>query len=167
MQYRIKALEESIEKIAVKLEEARAHGDTSENAEYEASLAEFTSAKTELAELEYTLANSVVKTTVSDSIEKGTLFSMQEINSKGEVLKDYGMLLFDDVGSVIFYGVISPNSPLGKVIQGGTSGVYTVKDFTNVEHHYKITVEPESRINEYLEKYPPSIDPIVDKIFAD
>lgn len=166
LEYSLEDIEGRLDKLKANLEEAKAHGDLSENSEYEASLAEYTKTMQEKTKIEYTLATSTVKQTYSPNIANGSLISVKLLGSEdGKEPEDMGILLFDDGGSALFSGVVSKESPLGRAIYGGITGEYIVKDIRGVDLRYHVVLEPDSKTDEYLTKYPPNRNKTLDKIF--
>lgn len=163
--HRLDSVIRELEEVSKALEEARALGDLSENTEYEASLQSYTKLIQEKANLEYQLENIPDTDTYSTNIGNGTLLSVKLENPDGTV-EDLGLLMFGDFGSSLFDGVISPNSPLGRAIRGGLGGEYIVQDIRGIDLKYIVTIEPESRLEEYLEKYPPNREDKINQIFG-
>lgn len=166
LEHTLASLNEQIEKTGEEVETARGFGDLSENTEYEVAIAKYTKLTQEKAKIEYTLSTSTVRQTYSNNISYGSLISVQLIDAHGNSQEDLGLLMFDQKGSILFDGTISADSPLGRRIQGGLSGVYTVKGPSGADFRYKVSLEPESRLQEYLEKYPPSRSHKLNEIFS-
>lgn len=165
LEHRLKSIVKELEEVSESLEEARSLGDLSENTEYEASLQRYTKLVQEKSSLEYQLENIVETDNYSNNIGIGTLMSVKLENPDGTV-EDYGLLMFGEVGSSLFDGIVSANSPLGRAITGGLSGEYVVQDIRGMDLKYYVTIEPESRISEYLELYPPDREKKIDQIFG-
>lgn len=165
LEYKLEAIVEELKGIGERLEEARAQGDLSENADYDASLAEFTRRSQEKIELEGILLTAKVRNSYSSSIGIGTLLSIKIEEQDGST-DDLGLVLFDETGSGYFDNTVSVASNLGRVIQGGTSGVYIVQDLMGVDRKYTVEIQPQSRIEEYLEKNPPNRQVTIDRMFA-
>jgi hypothetical protein len=162
LEYRLQAVLAQLEIVGEKLQSSREHQDLSENAEYEASLSEFTALSTERSKIEHTLSNSTIKKNKSNSIERGTLISLELV--KNGNFKDLGLYLFDSDGGATFSGVIGDTSPLGLIIDGGLSGIYEVKTPLGSVETYRVKIEPDSRLTEFLEKYPPETDKTMDSL---
>jgi transcription elongation factor GreA len=99
------------------IEEARAHGDLSENAEYVAAKERQSFVETKIQETEYKLANSEIIDTSNvsnDRIGFGSVVTLENLNNGGEVT--YQIVGPDE--SDISSGKISIASPLGRALVG-------------------------------------------------
>lgn len=164
MEYRLETIKEELITVAEAMEQARGLGDFSENSEYEATSAKYTSLTIEKAEIEEILNTRKVITNFTNSIGIGTLLSVKMKNEDG-TWDDKGLLLFDEKGSALFDGTISPQSNLGRKIEGGLSGEYVFQDLRGHDRVCQVTIEPESRIEEYLEQYNPDRSITLSRIF--
>jgi len=113
--------------IAEKLKEARAQGDLSENAEYDAAKDEQRDIEARIEEIEGILKNAEVVVegeTRTDTVNVGTRVTLFDMTENTEVI-------YDIVGSQevnIFAGKISNESPVGRALIGGK-----VNDVVKVE----------------------------------
>lgn len=164
LEFRLASIKEELVHVSEAMSEARKHGDLSENSEYHASAAEFTALSAEKAKIEDILDKSKLKRTYTKTISLGSLLSVRLKNPDGTWV-DKGLLLFDENGGTLFDGTVSPNSALGREIEGGTGGEYHVQDLSGVTRTWEIKIEPESRIEEYLELYPPDRKITLNRIF--
>ena len=99
------------------IEEARAHGDLSENAEYVAAKERQSFVETKIQETEYKLANSEIIDTSNvsnDRIGFASVVTLENLNNGGEVT--YQIVGPDE--SDISSGKISIASPLGRALVG-------------------------------------------------
>ncbi len=99
------------------IEEARAHGDLSENAEYEAAKERQLFVESKIRETEQKLANSEIIDTCnfpSDKVGFGSVVTLENLNNGGEVT--YQIVGPDE--SDIPSGKIAIISPLGKALLG-------------------------------------------------
>ena len=99
------------------IEEARAHGDLSENAEYGAAKERQSFVETKILQIEQKLANSEIidaSAFPSDKVGFGSVVSLENQNNGGEVT--YQIVGPDE--SDIKSGKISITSPLGKALIG-------------------------------------------------
>ena len=99
------------------IEEARAHGDLSENAEYGAAKERQSFVETKILQTEQKLANSEIMDASafpSDKVGFGSVVSLENQNNGGEVT--YQIVGPDE--SDIKSGKISITSPLGKALIG-------------------------------------------------
>ena len=99
------------------IEEARAHGDLSENAEYEAAKERQLFIESKIREIEQKLANSEIIDTCnfpSDKVGFGSVVTLENLNNGGEVT--YQIVGPDE--SDIPSGKIAIISPLGKALLG-------------------------------------------------
>jgi len=97
------------------IEEARAHGDLSENAEYVAAKEQQSFVEMKIREIEQKLANSEIMDTLNLSKDKvgfGSVVTLENLDNGGEVT--YQILGPDE--SDIPSGKISITSPLGKAL---------------------------------------------------
>lgn len=163
MEYTLESLNRDLEVLSVRMAEARELGDLSENEEYTASMSEYNKKAQERASIEYTLKTSKVKQSYSTNITNGTLISVKRV--VGDGVEDLGLQLFDDGGSALFSGIISSESALGREIQGGVGGEYVVQNIQGVDQKFLVTIEPESRLEEYLALYPPDRQEMISRIF--
>jgi transcription elongation factor GreA len=99
------------------IEEARAHGDLSENAEYAAAKERQSFVESKIREIEYKLANSEIMDTTNlpnDKVGFGSVVTLENLGNGGEVT--YQIVGPDE--SDIRSGKISIASPLGKALIG-------------------------------------------------
>lgn len=99
------------------IEEARAHGDLSENAEYVAAKERQSFVEMKISEIEQKLANSEIMDVVAPSNGKvgfGSRVTLENLGNGGEVT--YQVLGPDE--SDIASGKISITSPLGRALVG-------------------------------------------------
>ena len=99
------------------IEEARAHGDLSENAEYVAAKERQSFVEKKIQDTEHKLANSEIIDTSNisnDRIGFGSVVTLENLNNGGEVT--YQIVGPDE--SDISSGKISIASPLGKALVG-------------------------------------------------
>ncbi len=99
------------------IEEARAHGDLSENAEYVAAKERQSFVETKIREIEQRLANSEIMETTNlpnDRVGFGSVVTLENLDNGGEVT--YQIVGPDE--SDIRSGKISIASPLGKALIG-------------------------------------------------
>lgn len=108
-------------KIILAIEEARAHGDISENAELDAAKEEYQFLQKKLAELEGMIANSEVlsvKKTDGETVEFGCSITLMNLDTDEEVVYQ----LVGPYESDIQNGKISMSSPLGRALMGKSLG---------------------------------------------
>ena len=99
------------------IEEARAHGDLSENAEYVAAKERQSFVETKIQETEYKLANSEIIDTSNvsnDRVGFGSVVTLENLHNGGEVT--YQIVGPDE--SDLSSGKISIVSPLGRALVG-------------------------------------------------
>ena len=116
----LKALREERPKIVDAIEEARAHGDLSENAEYHAAKERQGQVEAQIADIEskVTRAQIIDPTTLSgDRIVFGATVTLLDDNDKPVRYQIVGQTEADATG-----GRISYNSPLGKALIGKSLG---------------------------------------------
>jgi transcription elongation factor GreA len=99
------------------IEEARAHGDISENAEFLAAKEQQSFVEKKIRDIEQKLSNSEIMDSVSPSVEKvgfASFVTLENLNNGGEVT--YQIVGPDE--SDISSGKISITSPLGSSLVG-------------------------------------------------
>jgi len=109
-----------MEDVKIKLQEARAQGDLSENAEYEAAREEQAEVYARIQELQYILKNAVIIETDenSDVVRMGTTVTYRE-ESSGE---EFTFKIVGTAEANPFEGKISNDSPLAKSLDGKRAG---------------------------------------------
>ncbi|OPY75865.1 MAG: Transcription elongation factor GreA [Syntrophorhabdus sp. PtaU1.Bin153] len=103
------------------IEEARAHGDLSENAEYDAAREEFQFLQKRVAEIEEMIKNSEiidVKKGDGENVSFGCSISLKNLDTDEEVV----YTLVGPYESDIQKGKISLSSPLGRALMGKSVG---------------------------------------------
>jgi transcription elongation factor GreA len=108
-------------KIILAIEEARAHGDISENAELDAAKEEYQFLQKKLAEIEGMITNSEVvdvKKTEFESVEFGCNVTLMNLDTDEEVVYQ----LVGPYESNIQNSKISMSSPLGRALMGKSVG---------------------------------------------
>lgn len=108
-------------RIILAIEEARAHGDISENAELDAAKEEYQFLQKKLAETENMIANSEVvdvKKTEFENVEFGCNITLMNLDTDEEVIYQ----LVGPYESDIQKGRISMSSPLGRALMGKSVG---------------------------------------------
>lgn len=120
--------------IAKRLEEAKALGDLSENAEYQEAREDQAFNEGKIAELEQTLKEAVV---ISKNLKKDIV----RVGSTVKVKSDNGAQIFSIVGSEEanpIEGKISNESPLGKSFLGSKVGEIVEAETPRGKMKYKI-----------------------------
>jgi len=108
-------------KIIKAIEEARGHGDLSENAEYDAAKEEYQFLQKKIAEIEEMIKNSEIvdkKKTNCDSVEFGCIVTLLNLDTDEEVT----YTLVGPYESDIEQKKISITSPLGRSLMGKSVG---------------------------------------------
>jgi len=108
-------------KILKAIEEARAHGDLSENAEYDAAREEYQFLQKKVAEIEEMLKNSEivdVRQGDGEAVEFGCSVALKNLDTDEEVV----YRLVGPYESDIQKGMISMASPLGRALMGKSVG---------------------------------------------
>jgi len=119
------------------IEEARAHGDLSENAEYEAAKERQAFVEGKIRELEYKVACADVidpKTVKTDSAVFGCTVVLENLDTEEEVT--YQLVGSDE--SDISQGRISVSSPLGRAIVGRKVGDEVVVQAPGGKRAYEV-----------------------------
>ena len=108
-------------KILTAIEEARGHGDISENAELDAAKEEYQFLQKKIAETEEMIRNSEiveVKKTDCENVEFGSNITLKNLDTDEEVIYK----LVGPYESDIQKGKISLSSPLGRALMGKSVG---------------------------------------------
>ncbi len=117
------------------LKEARALGDLSENAEYDAARTEQAIVETRIAEIESKIENAVmVKEVKTDKVAVGTSVKIKYLN-------DATTEVYSIVGSVEadpFHNKISNESPIANAIMGLKTGKVVTVDSPNGKYDVEI-----------------------------
>lgn len=107
--------------VAQKIEEARSHGDLSENAEYDAAKEEQGYLEKRIAELEQTLSNSrVLDEKNMDDSKVYVLSTVKVFNKKTQKEVSYTLVSKDEAD--FEQGKISVDSPIGSALMGKSVG---------------------------------------------
>jgi transcription elongation factor GreA len=117
--------------------EARAHGDLSENAEYEAAKDRQGFVEGRISDLEHKLAHADVidpKTVNTDSAVFGCTVVLENLDTEEEVA--YQLVGPDE--SDVFQGRISVSSPLGRAIVGRKVGDELVVQAPGGKREYEV-----------------------------
>lgn len=124
-------------KILLAIEEARAHGDISENAEYEAAKEELQFLAKKLSELDEQIQNSEVvevRAPKNGNVEFGNRVGLKNLDTDEEVV-------YTVVGPYecdIQKGTISISSPLGRALMGKSVGDEVTFSAPGGERTYEI-----------------------------
>jgi transcription elongation factor GreA len=124
-------------KILLAIEEARAHGDISENAEYEAAKEEYQFLQKKIGEIEENLANSEiidVKKHFNGTVEFGGTVYLRNLDTEEEVT----YRVVGPYESDIQKKTISITSPLGKALLGKSVGDEVTFSAPGGERTYEI-----------------------------
>jgi len=108
-------------KLLAAIEEARGHGDISENAEYDAAKEEYQFLQKKVAEIEAMMQNSEiidVKMTEKNTVEFGCSVTLRNLDTEEEVI----YTIVGPYESNIEKGTISISSPLGRALMGKSIG---------------------------------------------
>jgi transcription elongation factor GreA len=118
------------------IEEARGHGDISENAEYESAKAKQTIVETKIQELTDKLANSQIVDLPQD-VDGKVIFGCKVIVEDLETGEVSSYRLVGPYEADVQAGTISLSSPIGKALMGREEGdevkVQTPKGIRNIE----------------------------------
>ncbi len=123
--------------IVARIQEARSHGDLSENAEYDAARNEQAANEGEIVELDYKIKNAVIIEENDDNtvVHIGSTVKVYDNDLEEEaVYKIMGTTEVDPMN-----GIISNESPVGMALLGKKKGaVVTVKAPGGLEYQLKI-----------------------------
>lgn len=107
--------------VAAKIDEARSHGDLSENAEYEAAKEEQAYLEKRIAELENSLANARVLDEKNVDTSKVTILSTVTVFNKKSA-REMKYMLVSPSEADFNEGKISIESPIGAALMGREKG---------------------------------------------
>lgn len=119
------------------IEEARAHGDLSENAEFEAAKERQAFIEGRVGELEYKLANADIIDPEKVSRDKA-VFACRVLLENIDTGETVQYQLVGPEESDIFEGKISVSSPLGKAIVGKKTGDEIILNAPGGKRHYEL-----------------------------
>lgn len=122
--------------IAAKIKEARAQGDLSENAEYDAAKNEQGEIETRISEIEEILKNAEI---VSEEVDKGRVYvgsavKVRFVEDKDEM--EFRLVGLNEVNSI--ENKISGDSPIGKALLGHKVGEVVTVTAPNGSYDLKI-----------------------------
>ena len=123
--------------IIERIQEARSHGDLSENAEYDAARNEQAANEGEIAELDYQIKNAEIIPETDDNsfVHIGSVVTVFDTDLEEEAT--YTIMGTTEVDAM--NGIISNESPVGAALLGKKKGaVVTVKAPGNFEYQLKI-----------------------------
>ena len=123
--------------VAQKLKEARAQGDLSENAEYDAAKDWQRDIEARIEELENLLKNVEViddTNSVKDTVTVGKTVKLLDVSFDEEVT--YSIVGSEEANTL--YGKISNESPLGSALLGSRIGEVVVVDTLDGPEEYKV-----------------------------
>lgn len=111
------------EEIAEALAEARSHGDLSENAEYDEARNEQARLESEIAQLEHTLENAEIITTLSDDIvSAGSTVLLERAAFGSYPAKIERLKIVGRTEADYQKGKIADDSPIGSAVLGKRAG---------------------------------------------
>lgn len=125
------------EQVVIELQEARAQGDLSENADYDAARDHQAQVESRIQTLDDLIKHAIIiqESSKSDVVELGSTVVLYDFEDDQE-------LRFSIVGSVEanpLQGKISNITPLARVIIGHRVG--DVVEVTHIEHPYKVRID--------------------------
>lgn len=142
---KLQKLNEEMPRLAQQKQDAAALGDFSENAELDAAKKALSEAKTMKSNLEDSLRCEVVEYDNSATITIGSVIKLTSPSLNGESK----ILMLADSGDPVIEGVLTTESPVGRIILGNLSGQYTVgKDI------YKVEKLRDPDMDEFTKMYP-------------
>jgi transcription elongation factor GreA len=125
-------------KLLIAIEEARAHGDISENAEYAAAKEELQFLQKKIGELHEQITNSEireVKAPQNGAVEFGNSVALKNLDTDEEAV----YTVVGPYESDIQKGTISISSPLGRALMGKSVGDEVTFSAPGGERTYEIT----------------------------
>ena len=142
---RYKKMESQLKELRRKFDEAKeankiaaSAGDLSENTEYETSRLEVERLNGQVRDLEDKIRNAeIVAVDRSPRIVIGSVIDVVRVDSSGNPVGQERRFRYDVSGDTILQRVLGVQSSLGKVINNGTSGIYTVPDNGGIQ--YRVT----------------------------
>ena len=122
--------------IVARIQEARSHGDLSENAEYDAARNEQAANEGEIIELDYKIKNAVI---IEESDDNSVVHIGSEVTVYDDDLEEettYTIMGTTEVDAM--KNVISNESPVGKALLGHKKGEKVTVKAPNCEYQLKI-----------------------------
>ena len=129
--------------IVGRIQEARSHGDLSENAEYDAARNEQAANEGEIAELEYRIKNAVVPEESEDNsvVHIGSVVTVFDAELEEEV----SYVIKGSTEADAMNNIISNESPVGAALMGHKKGDTVTVKAPNGEYQLKIKkIEPKA-----------------------
>ena len=145
------SLQKDLQKSKLQIQQAKEHGDFSENAELDSARNDFNIQSARLVELENELANAeVVEPTSSAMFEVGSLVRLERFQNNAFVPMD-GIYLLDSKQAPY---VIDTESPLGKQILGNLQGIFSVQtEYSDEPVTFRVTKSTsEADIDTYMKQ---------------
>lgn len=122
--------------IIARIQEARSHGDLSENAEYDAARNEQAANEGEIAELDYKIKNANIVKEVGDN--SAVHFGSVVVVYDEDMEEESTYTILGSTEADITKGIISNESPVGKALLGHKKGETVAVKAPNGEYTLKI-----------------------------
>ena len=117
------------EEMLVAQRDAAEAGDLRENTEYETARLAVERLSKEIAKMEIELSEAeIVPEDNSLRITIGSTIDVTRVDSQGQPVSATRRFRFDSSGNTVIMGVLGAKSSLGKAINNGTDGIYTIPD---------------------------------------
>lgn len=104
---------------------ARAEGDLSENEEYSTALNTQHVLEHKISQLEARLSNcDIVEQGISSNIDVGSIVRVTKLSADEQPIGEPRTYNVEEVGDTAVMGILSLRSPLGRIIEGKSTGTY-------------------------------------------
>ena len=122
--------------IVARIQEARSHGDLSENAEYDAARNEQAANEGEIRELEYKIKHAVF---IEETSDNSTVHMGSKVTVYDEDLGEKEVYtIMGSTEADVMHGIISNESPVGMALLGHKKGDVVTVSAPNGEYTLKI-----------------------------
>lgn len=118
-------LQPQLKEIQKAVQDARSEGDLSENEEYSTAVGKQKVLEHKIAQLEARLEGcDIVEPGITNNIDVGSIVKVTKLAADGSSLGEPRVFNVEEVGDTAVMGILSLHSPLGRAIEGKSTGVY-------------------------------------------
>ena len=142
-QAQLNLVRKKLAEVAESLAEARAQGDLSENADFDAAKSDYSQLKLEESHLTEQLKADIAPYDHGATISVGSIVDVTCPELCGGATQSY---LLANEGTIMFSRILSTSSALGKVIVGNASGTYTVNG-----HVFNVSKQTDPDLDAFFE----------------
>lgn len=132
----LEGLQPQLKSIQKAVQDARSEGDLSENEEYSTALGKQKVLEHKIAQLEARLDGcEVVEPGISNNIDVGSVVAVTKLAADGTAIGEPRTFNVEEVGDTAVMGILSLKSPLGRAIEGKSTGVYYLPIQGGIKYH--------------------------------